>query len=258
MNTVIRSLRASLILALVLAGASCEGTSDPGDTGIVPETPGTPDTPDTPGAVDGAVFLVIDDESIDNGSKPNEFTGIDVNDGKAEVGVRDQLPYFAAHVGDTIDLFTGDVGDEGWFALPAIPPAWVSTFLEAGPGLGLLLLDKIPNVTPLRATALKMLVGQTICAVVYDGDVGITYAPLMGDLRGANLGIVAFEVLQVRRLVANSNSLPRVTIAIRDADDVCGGPLKLFVNAPKPISSGDPLDVAPPATAPEARFITAP
>jgi hypothetical protein len=242
---------------LVLLSAACEGTSDPSadNPGTVPEPPGMPDTP---GAPAGAVFLVIDDDGIDNGSKPNEFTAIDVNDGKAEVGVRDQLPYFAEHVGDTIDLFSGDLGDEGWHALPTPPPSWVSTFLEAGPGLGSLLLDKIPNVTPLRATALKMLVGQTICAVVYDGDVGITYNPLMGDLRGANLGVVAFEVLQVTRLVANSSSLPRVTIAIRDADTVCGGPLVVFANAPKPISSGDPFDVVPPATAPAAEFTTAP
>jgi hypothetical protein len=31
--------------------------------------------------------------------------------------------------------------------------------------------------------------------VVYDGNIGINYSPLTGNLMGANLGIVAFDVL---------------------------------------------------------------
>jgi hypothetical protein len=220
------------------------------------------------------VFLVIDEESIDNGNPPNSFSDVDVNDQMAEVGVRDQLAYFAANEGRTIDLFTGEVGDEGWHALKTIPSSWRSAgptdngtrnFLLAGPGLGSrnhdddreALLDKIPDVTPLRATGQAMLVGQTICAVVYDSDVSINYSPLLGSLKGANLGIVAFDVLDVRRRFDGSTgSLPRVTIRIRDAEAVCGGPLVLFANAPVPRSSSEPYDVAPPSSPPGAASLS--
>jgi hypothetical protein len=120
----------------------------------------------------------------------------------------------------------------------------------AGPGLGSgrnreKFLDKIPDVTPLRATGLKMLEGSCICAVVYDSDISINYDPLNGSLKGANLGIVAFEVLDVTQLTGQSSgSLPKVDIRILDADQVCAGPLQLF-DAPAPISSSIPYDVIP-------------
>jgi hypothetical protein len=120
-----------------------------------------------------------------------------------------------------------------------------------GPGLGggknnrETHLDKIPKVTPLRATGLKMLEGSCICAVVYDSDISINYDPLNGSLKGANLGIVAFEVLDVTQLTGQSSgSLPKVEIRILDADQVCAGPLTLF-DAPAPISSSIPHDVIP-------------
>ena len=81
------------------------------------------------------------------------------------------------------------MGDEGWYALPTVPDSWVplgptdnglKNFLMAGPGLSTgddpeALLDKIPGVTPLRATGLKLLEGREVCAVVYKGDIGINY-----------------------------------------------------------------------------------
>jgi hypothetical protein len=211
-----------------------------------------------------AVFLVIDEDSIDNGNPPNFFSAWDVNDDIAEIGVRAQLRFFAAqHVGVQLTLYTGQVGDEGWFALKTIPRSWasagptpdgLSNYLVAGPGLGTpnrngdreSRLDKVPDVTPLRATGLRMLEGQTVCAVVYDSDVSMNYDPLNGSLKGANLGVVAFRVLGVRRLYgASSSSLPEVDIEIQDAAQVCAGPLTLFVDAPMPISSSVPLDIQP-------------
>jgi hypothetical protein len=161
-----------------------------------------------------------------------------------------------------ITLWTGTVGDEGWFAVETIPQNWATAGPTAdglrnfvgpvvGPGLGggknnrETHLDKIPNVTPLRATGLKMLEGSCICAVVYDSDISINYDPLNGSLKGANLGIVAFEVLDVTQLTGQSSgSLPKVEIRILDADQVCAGPLTLF-DAPAPISSSIPHDVIP-------------
>ena len=83
--------------------------------------------PETP---DGApVLLVIDEDSIDSGNPPNNFSDTDVNDDIAGLGVRTQLPFFAANVGQTITLHTGEVGDEGWFAPKTVPDSWA----DAGP-----------------------------------------------------------------------------------------------------------------------------
>lgn len=220
-----------------------------------------------------SVVLVIDEESIDNGNAPNNFSETDVNDQLARVGLRQQLRYFRDNVGKTIELFTGEVGDEGWHALKTIPASWISAgptgngtrnFLQAGPGLGggedgpEVLLDKIPNVTPLRARGLKMLTGRTILAVVYDGDVSTNYGPLNANLQGANLGVVALEVLDVRRRTdGSSGSLPKVTVRILSADAAASAPLKLFSNAPAPRSSSEPFDINPPATTPAITLVDA-
>jgi hypothetical protein len=213
-----------------------------------------------------SILLVIDEESIDNGNAPNNFSETAVNDQIARVGQRQTLRYFRENVGRTIDLFTGEVGDEGWHALKSIPSSWITAgptangarnFLQAGPGLGggeddpEVLLDKIPNVTPLRARGLKMLTGRTVLAVVYDGDVSINYGPLNGNLQGANLGIVALEVIDVRkRTDGSSGSLPRVRVKIADVSRASAATLKLFSNAPAPRSSSEPFDITPPATVP--------
>jgi hypothetical protein len=215
---------------------------------------------------DEAVFLIIDEESIDNGNEPNDFSDVDVNDQLAEIGVRNPLKYFQDNVGNQIDLYTGEVGDEGWHALKTIPSSWVNAgptsnglknYLTPGPGLGggeddrEVLLDKIPNVTPLRASALSMLKGKTIMALVYDSDISINYSPLNGNLMGSNLGIVAFDVIDViKRTDGSTGSLPRVVIRIRNVTDVAAGPLVLFSNAPEPESSSEPYDVTPTNTPP--------
>lgn len=214
---------------------------------------------------DHAVFLIIDEESIDNGNEPNNFSEVDVNDQIAEVGQRSALEYFQSNVGKNIDLYTGEVGDEGWYALKTIPSSWadagpsdvgLQNYLVPGPGLGAgdddreVLLDKIPDVTPLRAAGLSMLKGQTILAVVYDSDISINYSPLNGNLMGNNLGLVAFDVLEVtERKDGSTSSLPRVTIRVRDVEQILAMPHVLFDNAPVPESSSEPFDVSPPQSA---------
>ena len=210
------------------------------------------------------VFLVIDEDSIDNGIAPNFFTGAEVNEDIADIGLRATLPFFAANVGATITLHTGEVGDEGWFAVKTVPSSWpeagptddgLCNYLGAGPGLGTpdangdreALLDKIPDVTPLRATGLKLLEGLQVCALVYDSDVSINYGPLNGSLKGSNLGIVAFEVISVTALSDGESSvLPEVQVRILDAQEICNcAGLTLFADAPEPISSSEPFDVLP-------------
>jgi hypothetical protein len=217
------------------------------------------------------IVLVIDEESIDNGNPPNNFSETEVNDQLATVGLRQPLRYFQNNVGREIELFTGEVGDEGWHAIKTIPGSWINAgpsgngtrnFLEAGPGLGRNgtedLLDKIPDLTPLRATGLKMLIGQTIIAVVFDSDVAINYSPLNGSLKGANLGLVALEVKEVRRRTDGSTgSLPVVKVKILDVSVVASAALKLFANVPVPSSSSEPFDVSPLASVPAVATIDA-
>jgi hypothetical protein len=214
--------------------------------------------------VGGAGFLLIDEDSIDNGNPPNFFSDVDVNDDIADIGLRNQLRYFKNHIGKEITLYTGEVGDEGWFALKTIPDSWANagptddglqnylgTSNPVGSGLGSgkdpeARLDKIPDVTPLRADGLKMLEGNEVCAVVYDSDISINYDPLDGSLKGDNLGIVAFEVIEVKRLFGySSGSLPEVKIKILDADDVCTRSLALYKDAPEHDSSSEPYDIKP-------------
>ena len=221
----------------------------------------------------GAVFLLIDEESIDNGNPPNNFSETDVNDQLASLDQRSTLRYFQQNIGRQIDLFSGEVGDEGWFAIKTIPNSWIQAgptstgtenFLRAAPGLGggdddpEKYLDKIPDITPLRATGLRMLVGQRILALVYDSDISINYSPLNGNLKGETLGLVALEVLQVRkRNDGSSGSLPRITVRILNVDSIREEALKLFVNAPVPQSSSEPYDITPPNSAEAPQFADA-
>ncbi len=184
----------------------------------------------------------------------------------ADLGIRTQLPVFAAKVGQTFTLYSGEVGDEGWFALPSVPNDWSQAGpttdglrnyagelqpngeIEVGDGLGLgndpeELLDKVPGVTPLRATGLALLVGQHVCAVVQDSDVSMNYDPLDGSLKGKSLGWVAFRVLSVTSVTGgSSSSLPEVDIEVFDADVICEGDLFPILNAPEPSSSSEPFD----------------
>src|SRR5690606_16754930 len=212
------------------------------------------------------VFLLIDEDAIDNGNEPNNFSETQVNDHIADIGQRQILEYFQDNVGEVINLYSGQVGDEGWFAPKTIPNSWINTgpttnglqnYLTPGPGLGAsgddpeILLDEIPDVTPLRATGLKMLEGQTVYAVVYDSDISINYNPIEGNLQGANLGIVAFDVLNVtERTDGSTSDLPIISIRIRNATEIGDLLLNLFSNPPVLESSSEPFDIAPPANSP--------
>jgi CSLREA domain-containing protein len=252
---------------------SCTASSDPLSTSTVGPKTLTVTATDAAGNTASAqvsytvvltfesFMLAIDKDSIDNGRPPNNFSKAAVNDGSARIGLRTTLPAFAgANVGRRLTLHTGAVGSEGWFALKTVPASWVSTgpttdglrnYLLAGPGLGSgsnreRFLDKVPNVTPLRATGLKRLVGEWVCAVVYDDDVSINYAPLTGSLKGDNLGVVAFKVLSVTRLTGfGSSALPKVEVEVGDRNAACGAVLVMHSAAPAPVSSSVPFDVNP-------------
>ncbi|WP_228779875.1 hypothetical protein [Aquiflexum lacus] len=238
------------LLVFILLGSCMPGSED--DNGPNPN--------------DFVVFLVIDEDSIDNDSEPNNFSETDVNNNIARIGQREQLKFFTENVGKTIELYTGEVGDEGWFALKSIPNRWINAgptdnglqnFLVPGPGLGApnmdddreVLLDEIPDVIPLRATGLRMLVGYKVLAVVYNSDISVNYSPLEGNLQGANLGMVAFEVMSVsQRTDGSDSSLPAVSIRILDVPALSDFGRVLFSNAPVPQSASEPFDIVPPSS----------
>ncbi len=219
--------------------------------------------------VPDAGVLVIDEDSLGKDQAPNFFSSENVNEGNADKGVRTQLPVFADNIGQTFTVYTGEVGDEGWFALKTIPGSWgtagptsdglrnyvgnpsISSPHNVGSGLGSggdpeALLDEIPNVTPLRATGLKQLEGSRVCAVVYKSDISMNYDPLEGSLKGDNQGTVAFDVLSVtERTNGSSSSLPQVDIQVLDAREVCEATLTMFTEVPVPTSSSEPFDVVP-------------
>jgi len=101
-------------------------------------------------------------------------------------------------------------------------------------------------VTPLRASGLKLLVGERVCAVVYKSDVSINYGPLNGSLKGSNLGQGC--VWDRERHQADerpSGSLPQVEAKVLDSDAVCSHELALLSAAPVPASSSLSFDVIP-------------
>ncbi len=128
-----------------------------------------------------------------------------------------------------LELPTGQVGDEGLFWFTAEDPqvslqngATFTTgeFIFAeGDAADENNLDKIAGVAPLRFDDIYNLEGASICAVVYDSDISINYDPLHGNLKGATLGLTAFDVTSVRPHPAGGSYLPLITITLLTADD---------------------------------------
>jgi hypothetical protein len=193
-----------------------------------------------------AVVLVIDKDAIDHGPPPHLVPAEAVNDLIASVGVRDPLPFFASLAGEQFTLRSGLDGNDSWFAIRSIQNWWTSepgaddglqNFVLAGPGLGSpdahgereSLLDAVPNVTPLRADGLRLLIGRQVCAVVYDNDLQAAPGSSQMSLKGVNLGIIAF---QVSGLADDSLTWPKVNVQILNAREVCSGQLELFSQAP--------------------------
>jgi hypothetical protein len=195
---------------------------------------------------------------------------------KSFIGNRTTLLSYANAIGQEVTIPGGTLGDEGWFAITTVRIGWNSAgpdygdglrnYLEAGPGLGTAdakgaletLLDRVPDLIPLRATGLARLEGRSVCAVVLDGDVKMSYEPRVGDVRGPNLGKVAFEVLSVQAQSTDPNALPSVRVRILDAEAVCGDPLTAYLDAPEPISATDPPDIIRPSCAVQQNMISEP
>ena len=190
------------------------------------------------------VLVVLDKDAIDYGPPPHLLPEDAVNPDVAGIGVRDGLPYFQSHVDSQVVLSSGQAGNDGWFALRSAPAIWDSSegagdglknFAIAGPGLGSpddngdreSLLTDVPDVVPIRADGLEMLVGRTVCAVVYSGDVT---AAATANLQGPTLGRIAFSIVSL--VPADDPAHPQIQVQIADWSQSCGGDMVPFADAP--------------------------
>ena len=83
-------------------------------------------------------------------------------------------------------------------------------------------LDKIEGVAQLDGAAIANLVGKTVCALVYDGDISVDVDKDFGNLKGATLGLTAFQVTAVGPDPdgAEGSGLPSITVDLLPSSDV--------------------------------------
>ena len=194
-----------------------------------------------------AEFLVIDKDSIDE-STPSivDVSGFDtfcggpvvgpgnatfcINDDIAFPGGREILftrPRDITPYGP-LELPTGQTGGEGLFRFTLQDPqlslqnsAQFTTYefmTATGAAASEDNLDKIAGVVPLDAAYIASLDGKTVCAVVYDDDITVNLDEGWGSLKGAALGLTAFQVTAVGE--ADGSVLPPITVTLLRSGDV--------------------------------------
>jgi hypothetical protein len=195
--------------------------------------------------------IIIDEDGLDNDFHTVEQAaaghGVEpdflINDDKpTEIG-NPPLRWNELFPGDIVKLPTGQVDDEGWFALPENPVGQYGPFTLEDFVAGVVpqdKLDKVDDVMPLRNQEIAETVGQCFVAVVYDSDISMNYEPLQANLQGARYGLFYFTVLAVETAgpepdsVGPPNSLPesRSDTSLYDVwirvDEVCDNPLLGF------------------------------
>ena len=189
------------------------------------------------GATAGAqVFLMIDEDSIDNGTKSIEgisFKTPKCGNGKPSVCVNDDIANPAERRllftrGKNITPYqglvlpTGQIGDEGLFMFTRPDPqislqngATFTTpeFIDAtGAARDENNLDKVWGVVPLWQTDIFALQGQTVCALVYDSDISVDIPAGFASLKGATMGLTAFTVTAVKANPSGGSYLPLITV----------------------------------------------
>jgi hypothetical protein len=187
-------------------------------------------------SVDAQVFLMIDEDSIDNGTKSLEnisFKTPKCGNGNPAVCVNDDIAKPAERRllftrGKNITPYqglvlpTGQVGDEGLFKFTQPDPQvsvqngatfTIPEFIDAtGAAANENNLDKIHGVVPLRSADIYALKGQSVCAVVYDSDISVDVPAGFASLKGATMGLTAFEVTAVNKNPAGGSYLPLTTV----------------------------------------------
>ena len=188
------------------------------------------------------ILVVIDKDSIEFGVQQYQVPPDALNDLIASVGVRDPLPFFAANVGAQFLLRTGLNGSDSWFGFTRAPIQWESgagaddaleNFVLAGPGLGspdssgqrASLLSSVDDMVPVRSDRAALLVGRSVCAVVYDTDLAIAENDSRVNLDGPNLGMVAFRVSSI---FTAGSAWPTLLVEALDVRSTCGEKVDVF------------------------------
>ena len=187
-------------------------------------------------------FLIIDEDSIDNGIQAIQEISFDapfcgggdpavcVNDDIADPGVR-LPPLFTRGINITditppisLVLPTGQVGDWGLFRFTesdpqtshltsqqGTPSFTIQDFIFAtGNAADENNLDKINGVVPLGKKDIKGLEDKTVCAVVYNSSVSTDVPAGIASLKGPTLGLTAFTVTDF----STGPGLPDITVVL--------------------------------------------
>ena len=128
-----------------------------------------------------------------------------------------------------LPLPTGQIGDEGFFSFMN-PDPQVSlqngatfTLLEFITATGAAAdennLDKIEGAGALGAGDIAALEGRLVCAVVYDSDISIDVDQDFASLKGATLGLTAFQVTAVGPDPSGPD-LPSITVDLLPSGEV--------------------------------------
>jgi hypothetical protein len=140
-------------------------------------------------------MMVVQKFALKHGVTPQYL----INDDIPTQGPNNWLRWSTLFPGDIavlpVPMPTGQVADEGFFALPPSPPWSLTSFFDGTVPQNQ--LDEIANVMPLRNQDLAKLIGTTCVALVYDSDISMNFNPLKGNLQGDRLGLFAFTVLDV-------------------------------------------------------------
>ena len=198
------------------------------------------------GGTGSAGFLLIDEDTIDNGTPGIEdisFNWPDCGAGDPSVCVNDDIadPYVRTplftrgnDVTDSVEgliLPTGQLGDEGLFKFTqsdpqtsAQTPAATFTTQEMFDSTGNTAdennLDKIIGARPLTADEIKDLVGYQVCALVFDSDISHDESEGWSSLKGATQGVTAFEVTGWQPSPGGGSYLPEIIVRLVNSVDV--------------------------------------
>jgi hypothetical protein len=160
-------------------------------------------------------LVIIDEDGIDNDMRTIEQAAFShgvtpdylINDDRPTKVGNPWFRWNEQFAGDIVKLPTGQVDDEGWFAMPPTIryaddrgtsltyDQWIAAFVAGT--LSQELYDKVRDVQPLWNQELVKLVGRKCVAIVWDSDISMNTQPLYGNLQGERYGKFAFTVLAV-------------------------------------------------------------
>ena len=86
-------------------------------------------------------------------------------------------------------------------------------------------LSSVEDMVPVRSDRAALLVGRSVCAVVYDEDLAISESDTRVDLDGPNLGMVAFRVSSI---FTTGSAWPTLLVEALDVRSTCAEKVDVF------------------------------